>query len=95
MHQQATIAFGRTTDTCDATGKVVASSELRPTRDQLAVALDAFRGTYEQTPPAYSAKNIDGERSYDLARKSARRDASADAPAAAVPCTLKVSLPLS
>ena len=67
---EATIAFGRATDTCDATGKTTATSELRPTHDQLATALEAFRGTYEQTPPAYSAKNIDGERSYDLARKS-------------------------
>lgn len=66
---EASVAFGRATDTCDATGKVVASSDARPTRDALIAALDAFRGTYEQTPPAYSAKNIDGERSYDLARK--------------------------
>ncbi len=66
---EATIAFGRTTDTCDATGRVTASSDQRPTREQLTDALEAFRGTYEQTPPAYSAKNIDGERSYDLARK--------------------------
>jgi tRNA pseudouridine55 synthase len=67
---EATIAFGRTTDTCDATGKVTATSELRPTREELTSALENFRGTYEQTPPAYSAKNIDGERSYDLARKA-------------------------
>ena len=66
---EATVAFGRDTDTCDATGKVIATSDLRPTHDQLVAALAAFRGTYEQTPPAYSAKNIDGERSYDLARK--------------------------
>ncbi len=69
---EATITFGRTTDTCDATGKTTAASELRPTRDELAAALESFRGTYEQTPPAYSAKNIDGERSYDLARKTSR-----------------------
>jgi len=66
---EATVAFGRTTDTCDATGQVTATSEQRPTRAQLADALEHFRGAYEQTPPAYSAKNIDGERSYDLARK--------------------------
>jgi tRNA pseudouridine55 synthase len=67
---EATIAFGRATDTCDATGKTTATSDLRPTRDQLVAALEQFRGTYDQTPPAYSAKNIDGERSYDLARKA-------------------------
>ena len=67
---EATITFGRTTNTCDATGTVIATSDRRPTADQLASAIESFRGTYEQTPPAYSAKNIDGERSYDLARKA-------------------------
>ena len=66
---EATIAFGRTTDTCDATGTVTHTSDQRPSRDRLAAALDAFRGTFDQTPPAYSAKNIDGARSYELARK--------------------------
>ncbi len=67
---EATITFGRTTNTCDATGTTIATSDCRPTNGQLASALENFRGTYEQTPPAYSAKNIDGERSYDLARKA-------------------------
>ena len=65
----ATIAFGRTTDTYDALGKVMTSSATRPSREQLEAALAGFRGTIEQTPPAYSAKNIDGERSYEIARK--------------------------
>jgi tRNA pseudouridine55 synthase len=66
----ATVAFGRTTDTYDALGKVVTTSADRPTREQLDAALARFRGTVDQTPPAYSAKNIDGERSYELARKT-------------------------
>ena len=66
---EASIAFGRTTNTYDASGKTTDSAEHRPNRDQLAAALERFRGTFEQTPPAYSAKNIDGERSYELARK--------------------------
>lgn len=70
---EATIAFGRTTDTYDAKGVMVTSCDQRPTRDALDAALAPFRGTVAQTPPAYSAKNIDGERSYDLARKSARK----------------------
>jgi tRNA pseudouridine55 synthase len=32
-------------------------------------ALENFRGTFEQLPPAYSAKKIDGVRAYKLARK--------------------------
>lgn len=90
---EATIAFGRTTDSCDATGTTITSSERRPTRDALDAALAAFRGTFEQTPPAFSAKNIDGERSYDIARKNARKGIGAGAPppqrAKAVSVTVK------
>jgi len=66
---EATIAFGRTTDTHDAAGAVTSSSDRRPTREQLDATLANFRGTFEQTPPVYSAKSIAGERSYDLARR--------------------------
>jgi tRNA pseudouridine55 synthase len=69
-HYEATIAFGRTTTTYDARGADVSLSAARPSREQIEAALPPFRGTFEQTPPAFSAKNIDGERSYDLARKA-------------------------
>ena len=72
---EATIAFGRTTDTHDAAGRITSSCDRRPAREQLDVALTRFRGTFDQTPPVFSAKNIDGERSYDLARKAARAEA--------------------
>jgi len=66
---EAAIAFGRTTDTHDAAGTITSRCDRRPTREQLESALINFRGTFDQTPPVYSAKNIDGERSYELARK--------------------------
>lgn len=66
---EATIAFGRTTDTHDAAGTITSSSDRRPAREQLEAAIEKFRGTFDQTPPVYSAKNIDGERSYELARQ--------------------------
>ncbi|HJU41346.1 MAG TPA: tRNA pseudouridine(55) synthase TruB [Vicinamibacterales bacterium] len=69
---EATIAFGRSTDTYDSKGRETSACDRRPTRAQLDAALEKFRGEFEQTPPAYSAKNIDGERSYELARKAAR-----------------------
>jgi tRNA pseudouridine55 synthase len=69
---EATVRFGRTTDTYDALGKVTSDSERRPTREALDAALEKFRGAFAQTPPAYSAKNIDGARSYDLARKAGK-----------------------
>jgi len=66
---EATVAFGRTTDTLDASGTIVTACDRRPTRDELAQAIGRFRGRFDQTPPVFSAKNIDGERSYDLARR--------------------------
>ena len=88
---EAAIAFGRTTDTYDAKGREVSTSARRPTGDELAAAVQRFRGAFEQTPPAYSAKNIDGERSYDLARKHARRGGTLAPPARpqAVPVTTR------
>jgi tRNA pseudouridine(55) synthase len=83
---EATVAFGRMTDTYDASGKVTGTSDRRPAREDLESALTRFRGTFEQTPPAYSAKNIDGERSYDLARRG--KTAVAQRPKA-VPVTVK------
>jgi tRNA pseudouridine55 synthase len=64
----ATIRFGVVTDTRDATGEVVEASGTVPTADDILAALPRFRGTFEQTPPAYSAKMVEGERSYVRAR---------------------------
>ncbi|MEO8681684.1 MAG: tRNA pseudouridine(55) synthase TruB [Vicinamibacterales bacterium] len=65
----AIVEFGRTTDTYDARGSVLTTSADRPTRAQLDAALEKFQGAFQQTPPAFSAKNIDGARSYTLARR--------------------------
>jgi tRNA pseudouridine55 synthase len=84
-HYEATIAFGRATDTYDALGREVARSARRPSRAELDAALDRFRGSFEQTPPAYSAKNIDGERSYARARRAERRGGPSAPPAVGEP----------
>ena len=63
-----TIRFGEQTSTLDAEGEVVATSDVRPTREALEAVLPRFTGPIEQVPPAYSALKIDGERAYDLAR---------------------------
>jgi tRNA pseudouridine55 synthase len=65
---QATIRFGLVTDSYDAAGRVLQSSGEVPPRDALERALAGFRGTFQQTPPAYSAKMVEGERSYVRAR---------------------------
>jgi tRNA pseudouridine55 synthase len=65
---EADIRFGLTTDTYDVTGREIARSDARPTRDEVAAALSGFEGAYLQTPPPFSAKKIAGRRAYDLAR---------------------------
>lgn len=84
-HYDATIAFGRATDTYDALGREVARSARRPSRAELDAAVERFRGTFAQTPPAYSAKNIDGERSYARARRAQRGHAERGGGASAPP----------
>ena len=63
-----TVTFGTETDTLDAEGKVLATSDVRPDAAAIAAVLPRFTGPIEQVPPAYSALKIDGERAYDLAR---------------------------
>jgi tRNA pseudouridine55 synthase len=63
-----TIRFGEETDTLDAEGAVVATSDVRPTPAQVEAVLSRFTGEIEQVPPAYSALMVDGKRAYDLAR---------------------------
>jgi tRNA pseudouridine55 synthase len=65
----ATIRFGRTTDSYDAAGALTSETGAVPERAALQRALDSFVGTFQQTPPPYSAKKIDGVRAYALARK--------------------------
>lgn len=60
--------MGAATNTDDAEGAVIATSELRPTDAQIAAALPAFVGDIEQVPPQFSAVKVDGERAYALAR---------------------------
>ncbi len=66
-----TIGFGVQTDTLDLEGKVVATSDVRPTIAQVEAVLPRFTGPIDQVPPAYSALKVDGERAYDLARSGA------------------------
>jgi tRNA pseudouridine55 synthase len=63
-----TIEWGRSTTTLDREGATTASSDVRPTREQVEAALPAFIGEIQQIPPQYSAVKVDGERAYDLAR---------------------------
>src|SRR5258708_2091074 len=63
-----TIRWGEERDTDDAEGRVVESSNTRPTADAITALLPGFVGAIEQVPPRFSAIKIEGERAYDIAR---------------------------
>jgi tRNA pseudouridine55 synthase len=70
-HYRFTVRWGEERDTDDAEGRVVATSEARPTVEAILAALPQFIGTIEQVPPQFSAIKIEGERAYDIAREGA------------------------
>lgn len=63
------VAFGITTDTQDITGNVISKSDAPLDIDALTSLLPSFSGEIEQTPPMYSAVQVNGKRLYDLARE--------------------------
>jgi tRNA pseudouridine55 synthase len=63
-----TIRFGEETDTLDAEGEAVATSDVRPTLEQVEAVLPRFTGEIEQVPPAFSALKIGGKAAYARAR---------------------------
>lgn len=62
------VRFGTATNTDDAEGEVIATSDARPSDDQIKDALRAFIGDIQQVPPKFSAVKVDGQRAYKLAR---------------------------
>jgi tRNA pseudouridine55 synthase len=70
---EADIELGVSTTTFDRGGDVVQRRQARSVSDlslsTIEDALSVFRGSYLQPPPRYSAKKIDGDRAYDLARR--------------------------
>lgn len=68
---RATARLGQRTDTEDLTGSLLEAPAPDRWPDRAAVedALRSFVGTYRQRPPAYSAKQVGGIRSYRIARQ--------------------------
>lgn len=62
------VTLGAATNTDDAEGEVIATSDLRPEDAEIKEALHRFVGQIEQVPPQFSAVKIDGERAYKRAR---------------------------
>src|SRR5215212_12263936 len=63
-----TVCWGEERDTDDTEGRIVKTSEIRPSAEALRALLPRFTGLIEQIPPQYSAIKVQGERAYDLAR---------------------------
>jgi tRNA pseudouridine55 synthase len=63
------ISFGRSTDTLDAEGEVIASSDVYPSRQELVDISKKFLGEQQQLPPVYSAIKIGGKPAYKFARQ--------------------------
>jgi tRNA pseudouridine(55) synthase len=68
---RAELTLGKATDTQDRDGKIIAESPVPElTRETIDAVLASFVGTQEQIPPMYSAKQVNGQRLYKLARKN-------------------------
>ncbi len=63
-----TVRWGEERDTDDAEGEVIATSDTRPTREEIEALLPDYTGEIAQLPPKFSAIKVRGERAYDLAR---------------------------
>lgn len=68
------VRWGQETDTDDAEGRVLATSDRRPGRAEVEAMLPEFVGEISQVPPRFSAIKVDGERAYDLAREGQPAD---------------------
>lgn len=63
------VKLGQITDTGDADGKVIESSDVKVSKQQVKDVLRSFVGQYDQVPPMYSALKVNGQPLYKLARK--------------------------
>jgi len=66
---QVTAKLGIRTTTSDADGEVVSEKPVDISNEQLANALDSFRGTTQQIPSMYSALKYNGQPLYKYARE--------------------------
>jgi len=67
---EASIRFGSETRTDDMTGEEIHAAPL-PSAESVDHAIGQLTGSLQQLPPAYSAKQVGGQRAYDAARAGA------------------------
>ncbi len=66
---ETVFVFGFETDTLDTSGKIIKQKECHVEKQDVEKAIKEMIGRYDQMPPIYSAKKIDGKVAYKEARK--------------------------
>ena len=66
---ETVLLLGRTTDTQDVTGAILAEKAVHLSPADIEKVLPRFRGDILQVPPMYSALKVNGKKLYELARK--------------------------
>ncbi len=63
--------LGMTSDTDDSSGTILSQVDptTKPTSDEVVLQLSKMTGSILQTPPAFSAVHVNGQRAYKLARQ--------------------------
>ena len=65
---QVELTLGMESTTADSEGELTKISDERLAAEEIREALDSFLGQINQTPPAFSAVKVGGQRAYKLAR---------------------------
>jgi len=91
---EAVIRLGVSTDTADADGAPIGLpfTGTLPSREAVDGALQAFRGTFLQQPPVFSAKKIGGQRSHRLARSRSAIGLESASSVTSVPAPVTVTI---
>ncbi len=65
---EVTMKLGETSTTDDEEGEKTQTGDRRPEIEEIKQTLQSFVGEIQQTPPAFSAIKVNGQRAYKLAR---------------------------
>ena len=65
----AEIDLSKRTDTDDCTGEVIKINDMEVSEEELKNKLSSMLGYFDQVPPLYSAKKINGKKLYELMRE--------------------------
>jgi tRNA pseudouridine55 synthase len=65
---EAELTLGHVSTTGDKEGEITKKSDIKPTLEQIEIALSGFTGEIQQVPHAYSAIKVGGKRAYKAAR---------------------------